>query len=252
VGDRGWTDELFEETLSPNEAARRATAKTEIRSIFRCSPQIVNLAFSVTSAGATLFTNFEDPMLMAVSMFTPEEERKCSTPTLVPCVSDDDMVEQAFNRGEGIAKELAASRYDIVLVAFTDELFRKAVAYAKAQNKPVELLKQRGDIDAIRRAQQSGRFVLSTPEYIGGLEFEGAVLIGVDDGRVPPSRTSDSLDSVNYLSYASHNRLYVAITRARYRVEVLIVSERGPSSLLTSAIASHFLLNSGDAARTGA
>jgi hypothetical protein len=241
VGDRGWTNALFEETLSPNEEARKASVRTEVRSIFRCSPNIVNLAFSVTSAGATLFTNFEDPLRMAMSMFTPEEERKCSPPILVACVSEDDMVAQAFSRGERMAREMEVSRYDVVLVAFSDELFRKAETYANAQNKPVELLKRRGDIEAVRRAEQSGRFVLSTPEFIGGLEFEGAILMGVDEGRVPPGKTADTIDSLNYLSYASHNRLYVAITRARYRVEVLIVGERGPSSLLKSAIASGYL-----------
>jgi hypothetical protein len=146
-----------------------------------------------------------------------------------------------------MAAEMGASKYEIVLIAFTDELLRTAERFARDQNKPVELLKQRGDIDVIKRAQRSGRFVLSAPEYIGGLEFAGAVLIGVDDGRVPPSKDSDSVDSANYLAYASHNRLYVAITRARYRVDVMIVSERGHSSLLNSAVASHFLLTPGRA-----
>jgi hypothetical protein len=245
VGDRGWTSELLDEALSPNEAARKGSEKTEVRGIFRCSPHIVNLAFSVTSAGATLFTNFEDPMRMAISMFTPEEERKCLVPSMVSCATDDEMIAQAFVRADHMASGMGASRYEIVLVAFSDDLLRNADRYAKGQNKPVEVLKERGDIEAVRRAQRSGRFVLSTPEYIGGLEFAGAVLIGVDDGRVPPSKGIDSVDSANYLAYASHGRLYVAITRARYRVDVLVVTERGPSSLLTSAIASHFLLTDG-------
>ena len=109
------------------------------------------------------------------------------------------------------------------------------------QGKPVELIKRRGDTDAVRRAQRSRRCVLSTPDYIGGLEFDGVILIGVDEGRVPPTKTKESIDSLNFLSYASHNRLYVAITRARYRVEVLVVKERGPSALLRSAIASNIL-----------
>jgi superfamily I DNA/RNA helicase len=88
----------------------------------------------------------------------------------------------------------------------------------------------------IRRAQQTKRFVLSTPDLVGGLEFSGVVLVGVDEGRVPPSRTTDSVESSNFLSYAAHNRLYVAITRAKYRVEVLVAGERGPSSLLLSAV----------------
>ena len=35
--------------------------------------------------------------------------------------------------------------------------------YAKVENKPVELLKERGNIDVIKRAQRAGRFVLYSP-----------------------------------------------------------------------------------------
>jgi superfamily I DNA/RNA helicase len=171
-------------------------------------------------------------------MFTAEEERKCVIPTLTRCGDDDALVTETFAKAEQQREELDSSRCDIALVAFSDDLFKKAKAYAEAHNKPVELLKQRGDIEVIKRAERSKRFVLSTPEYIGGLEFQGVVLMGVDDGRVPPTKTLDSSDSANFLSYASHNRLYVAISRARSRVEVLIVSERGPSRLLLTALKS--------------
>jgi len=241
VGDRGWTDGLFEETLSPDPTSRGFALSTEVREIFRCSPEIVNLAFAVTSAGATLFTNFDDPLKVASSMFTAQEERKCAPPCVVTCADDDAMIQEAFVRADKLAKELDASRCDVALVAFSDELFKKAAALAVSQNKPVELLKRRGDIEAVQRANKSSRYVLSAPEYIGGLDFDAVVLIGVDDGRVPPARTTDSMDSANFLSYASHNRLYVAITRARFRLEVLVTKERGPSSLLRGAIASGVL-----------
>jgi superfamily I DNA/RNA helicase len=105
----------------------------------------------------------------------------------------------------------------------------------------VEILKERGDIEVVQRAEKSGRFILSTPEYIGGLEFDAVVLIGVDDGRVPPTKTLDTVDSANFLTYAAHNRLYVSITRARYRVEILGAKDRGLSPLLQSAMASKAL-----------
>jgi UvrD/REP helicase N-terminal domain len=241
LGDRGWNDQLFEETLSPDPESRQLAARTEIKSIFRCSPYIIDLAFSVTSSGATLFTNFEDPLKLAVSMFTPEEVRKCTVPRLRSYPNDAEMIVKAFTCADSLVKELDVARSNVVIVAFTDELFRQIQDYARAHNKPVELLKERGDIEAVRRAQQSGRFVLSTPDYIGGLEFDGAVLVGVDEGRVPPSREVESVDSANYLCYASHNRLYVAVTRARYRVEILITDERGPSRLLRAGIAAHFI-----------
>ena len=242
IGDRGWSSELFDETLSPELGSRQNATRTEVRSIFRCSPDIVNLAFSITSSGATLFTNFDDPLKLASSALTAEEERKCSPPLLVSCATDDRMVEEAFARAEKLAKEMETSRSNIALVAFSNELFTKAQVFSESHNKPVELLKERGDIDVVNRAERSGRFILSTPEYVGGLEFDGVILIGVDDGRVPPTRTLESGDSANFLTYASHNRLYVAITRARYRVEIMAAKERGPSSLLKPALHSEILV----------
>jgi len=235
IGDRGWTSELFDEALTPTPSAREKTDKTEVRSIFRCSPDIVNLAFSVTSSGATLFTNFDNPLNMARSVLTGEEERKCATPRLVTCPDDDHLIEQAYRSADQLASDMGTSRSKIAIIAFADDLLKQAIAFSVAHNKAVEVVKQRGDLEVVHRAERSGRFVLSTPEYVGGLEFDGVVLVGVDDGRVPPTKATFSQDSANYLNYASHNRLYVAITRARYRVEILAVAGRGPSPLLKIA-----------------
>jgi superfamily I DNA/RNA helicase len=243
VGDRGWTDEVFDEAISPTDESREKAERTEVKSIFRCSPDIVNLAFSVTSAGATLFTNFDDPLKMASSMFTADEERKSVPPQYISCGDDSAMVALAFARADQLAKELDVTRSEIALVAFTQDLFRLAEEFAATQNKAVELLKQRGDIDVVNLAKKSSRFILSTPEYIGGLEFQAVVLFGVDDGRVPPVKTSDSADSVNFLNYSSHNRLYVAITRARFRIEILGAKDRGPSALLKGALERGILMN---------
>ncbi len=138
VGDRGWTDELFEETLSPDLESREKATRTEVHGIFRCSPDIINLAFSVTSAGATLFTNFDDPLKLASSMFTAEEERKCLPPRLVACTNDEDMVTQVFAHADQLTNQLEVSRSDVALVAFSDELFKKAQQFAEVHNKPVE------------------------------------------------------------------------------------------------------------------
>jgi hypothetical protein len=217
-------------------AGSAATNRTDVQRIFRCSPEIVDFAFSVTSSGATLFTNFNDPMRLASSVFTAEEERKAARPCMLACGNDDEMISEAFRRADSMAEALNSSRCEVAVILFSDELLTMASTFAKSHNKPAEILKQRGDIEVIRRAQQTKRFVLSTPDFVGGLEFSGVVLVGVDDGRVPPCHTADSIESSNFLSYAAHNRLYVAITRAKYRVIVLFAKERGPSSLLLSAI----------------
>jgi hypothetical protein len=246
VGDRGWSDESVDEVLSPVVAEGAGHKRTEVQKIFRCSPEIVDLAFSVTSSGATLFTNFNDPLRLASSVFTSDEDRKSAHPCLLTCGDDDEMISEAFQRADSMAEALDSSRCDVAMIMFSDELLAKASSFAKGHNKPVEVLKQRGDIELIRRAQQTRRFVVSTPDFVGGLEFSGVLLVGVDDGRVPPSRTTESIESSNFLSYAAHNRLYVAITRAKYQIVIPVAKERGPSSLLLSAIQSNLLSECSD------
>jgi superfamily I DNA/RNA helicase len=73
------------------------------------------------------------------------------------------------------------------------------------------------------------------------LEFDAVILIGVDDGRVPPTGKAVTEDSIHYLTYTAHNRLYVAITRARYRVEILGNKTYGPSKLFQNAIANKLI-----------
>lgn len=235
LGDRGWDDESFDSAMRINEDSAGKNP-TVFRSIFRCSPSIVNLAFSVTSSGATLFTNFQDPIAAANSAFTYNEEKKCKEPIYLLTSSDDQAYKLAFQRAEGIFSSIGGSKADIAIIAFGDAIFSEIEKFARALNKPVEVIKHRGDFDVVRRARQNGKFVLSAPEYVGGLEFSAVVLVGVDRDRVPPKPSQALQDSHNYLSYASHQRLYVAITRARFQVEIIGLKSRGPSTLLVSAI----------------
>lgn len=236
LGDRGWGDAEFDNIFGA------AAEPIVMQSIFRSSPDVVNLAFAVTSAGATLFTNFDDPMKLASSAFTTEEEERSSVPTYYSFANDELLVEGAFEHAEKMVRDLMASRPDVLIVVFDPALLEEVVRYASLGNKPVEVINKRGDLEVVRRAQRTGRFVIGLADYVGGLEFAGAVLVGVDSGRVPPTRTESTSESANFLSYAAHNKLYVAITRAKYRVEILGSDERGPSRLLNQAFSNNALV----------
>lgn len=243
LGDRGWTDLTFESSFDPAGVLAHSDP-TCIRSVFRCSPEIVDLAFSVTSSGATLFTNFQNPLTASVSAFTAEEERKARKPTYIEYVSDEGMLEAAFERADVCAHEMDSAKADVAIIVFGDELFARAQEFARTKKKPIELVKSRGDLEAVNRAKMAGRFVLTAPEFVGGLEFGGVVLVGVDGGRVPPKASGlDFEPSQNFLNYAAHQRLYVAITRARFRVEILGNKARGMSEILRSANAAGLLEN---------
>lgn len=248
LGDRGWTDLAFEAAFDPSGTLGQSDP-TRIRSVFRCSPEIVDLAFSVTSSGATLFTNFHNPLTASVSAFTAEEERKSRRPVYLEFPSDEDMLEAALVRADTLAREMGVLKADVAVIVFGDDLFARAQEFAKSGRKPVEVVKSRGDLEAVNRAKTSGRFVLSAPEFVGGLEFAGVVLVGVDGGRVPPKGSALEFEpSQNFLNYAAHQRLYVAITRARFRVEILGNKARGLSDILRSAVAAGLLECGGQSA----
>lgn len=241
LGDRGWTDLSFEAAFDPSGTIGQSDP-TRIRSVFRCSPDIVDLAFSVTSSGATLFTNFHNPLTASVSAFTAEEERKSKKPEYIYFASDDSMLAGAFERADALARDMQVQKADVAVIVFGDELFARCQEFAKSTRKPVEVVKSRGDLEAVTRAKNSGRFVLTAPEFVGGLEFAGVVLVGVDGGRVPPKGSGLEFEpSQNFLNYAAHQRLYVAITRARFRVEILGNKARKASDILQSSIAAGLL-----------
>lgn len=237
LADKGWAENKVSDALLGATLRSQEEKETTFNSIFRCSPEIVNLAFSVTSSGATLFTNFHDPLEAASSAFTEAEERKCQPPRYIMYPTDEAMIAGALDTADRFAGEMQSTRGDVAIIVFGNELFASVERFARGANKPVELLKHRGDMEVVCRARSSGRFVISTPDFVGGLEFDAVVLVGVDKGRVPPKVSSDSADSENFVSYATHQRLYVAITRARYRVALLGVKARGMADLLANAAA---------------
>ncbi|WP_336979887.1 UvrD-helicase domain-containing protein [Altererythrobacter fulvus] len=236
IGDRGWADDIDVASLMPSSEERSSSTTINVKGIFRCSPDIVNLAFSITSAGASLFTNFQDPMKLAHSNMTFEEEKKAKRPYYADYSTDAAMVDAALIVAEEMRVSMGATKGDIAIVVFDEHLFHELEKRSIEENRPVEILKHRGDPEVVRRAKSAGRFVLSLPDYVGGLEFDGVVLVGVDEGRVPPSPSSQHSQSKAYLSFAAHNKLYVAVTRARYQVAILGVRARGPSGILKSAL----------------
>lgn len=243
LADKGWAENKISNALLENAVRSQDEQETVFNSIFRCSPEIVNLAFSVTSSGATLFTNFHDPLAAASSAFTEADERKCASPQYIMYATDDAMIAGAFDVADRIAHEMHSSKGDVAIIVFGNELFSEIEKFASEARKPVEIVKHRGDMEVVRRARTSGLFVITTPDYVGGLEFEAVILVGIDKNRVPPKVTAESADSENFVSYATHQRLYVAITRARYRVALLGVKSRGVSDILANAVAQHLIEN---------
>lgn len=157
----------------------------------------------------------------AASGFTEAEERLCSDPIYYNLTNEQALIHGAFDRAEALQRDLGCRRSDILIVSLNNQIVLDLAAFANERNKPLLLLTKRGDATAVDAARESAQWVLGHADFVGGLEFQAVIIVGVDGGRVSPSTGNENVSSKSFLSYVSHNRLYVAISRARYRVELL-------------------------------
>ena len=239
VGDRGLVDDILFDALGFNHIENSSSLK--LNTVFRSSPDIVNLAFNVLSSGATLFTNFENPLDKVSYRFTEKEEKKAKQPRFISKEDDETIVIEAFQEAEKLTKDLDTQKSRILIIATTEMLLAQLEQIAKKSNKPIEILKSRGDMEAVKSATKKNRFLIAGIDYVGGLEFDGVIMVGVDKGRVPPNY-SENTESSLFLSYAWHNRMYVAITRAKFAIIMFGDKSRGESKLLESSISSKLLI----------
>lgn len=235
VGEVGFTEDEMR-TLDSE-----GTKNTKLTTIFRSSSDIVNLAFNVLSSNVSLFSNFENPLDYCSSSFTSEEETKCQTPSYKLLMSDKDMISCAFTEAEKYCDDNNLRKSDVLFIA-TDEamLNNDIIKYLRRWNKPFVELQTRNDYHNIKKAKADNKFVVSGIDFVGGLEFNAVFIIGVDQGRVPPSVDSGS-SAYNFTSYAWHNRMYVAISRAKYYVSMYGNSLKGKSPVLETAIVNGIL-----------
>src|SRR5690606_1853185 len=204
--------------------------------IFRSSPEIINVAFNILSSGATLFTNFENPMHKISSHFIETEGKRSINPKYILTASEENMIVETFKEADEIKKNLNTTSSKILIVTTNELLFAKLEKYVSKNNKPVESLKSRGDTETINKASRSNRYLLGGIDYVGGLEFDGVVICGVDKGRVPTNHSETNFEALHFSNYAWHNRMYVAVTRAKYALTLIGEKSRGISPLLESTI----------------
>ena len=231
-GERGITTRLVREMLTQSDEEETET-RTQV--VFRCSPAIVNLAEAVTSAGATLFTTFENPLVDATSIISATDDELAQEPIYWSCRNDQNMCKFALSRAEELRGILKCPSSDILLIATTDALVPLLCETLDAERKRFVQILHRGDLELVHQGAKSGAYIVSHPDFVGGLEFKAVLIVGVDEGRLPPSEGVVKEESKHFVEFKACNRLYVAITRARLAVELFWSNERGKSSILEHA-----------------
>ncbi|MCA1297722.1 UvrD-helicase domain-containing protein [Stappia indica] len=237
VGDRGWDAGYLEEggAFGVN-GVEVDVEEVRYKAVFRSSSEIVDFSASILSSGATLFTDFSNSLASAQSGLTAEEE-KLSQPIRYREESNDlAMIEAAFRRASELQRLTQSRPWEVLVTAVSEGIAAELARYARENNKAVTVLDRRGDYFRVKEAEKSGHLIVGHADFVGGLEFNAVIIVGVDKGRVPLDSGAGTLETRSFQKYVAHNRLYVAASRARLALEIFGLAGRGPSELLKQAL----------------
>ncbi len=231
VGDRGDTGEDY------IEQGFGKLSEKKLRTVFRNSPKIADFCASIAASGVLMFKeSFENPYERTQNNFTIQEERKADQkPVLYMCSNDSEMEQKLAGQLDKLMSSLQCKQKEIAIISYEPRYLTLDGAKNLAKNidKKIRLIDVPKDI-------AEHEFPLYSPYEVNGLEFQAAVMIGVDEGRVPQTVGTSDI-SQNFVKYSAYNLLYLTSSRAKYRLILLGNAVNGKSSCLEHSIKSGYL-----------
>lgn len=85
---------------------RENSNNKQFNTVFRCSPDIVNLAYNILTSGTTMFTNFENPLLYTSFSFVKEDELKSIPPEYTMVKDDEEAIKCGVEWAENIVQNI--------------------------------------------------------------------------------------------------------------------------------------------------
>ena len=213
-------------------------ANESLTSIHRSTREIIRLAFFVIQRSTDLFgPDFPDFTGVADSM-----DPKGHPLALHPCIVEANP--ESRNIGKFILKQIRVLRSEnirqIAVIVHAEAYWEVLVDELGNSDLPLQILEERG----VDLPSESPVVAVSRPEHCGGQEFDAVLLVGLEQGIVPQS----SLASVA-LSTAIEQQMirevYLAVTRARYRVYFVVASGALPNRLINDALAAGHVVKRG-------
>ncbi|WP_426758637.1 UvrD-helicase domain-containing protein [Klebsiella variicola] len=230
TGDTTITKEDVAKELDANLANEHG-----LSAVFRSSEHIINLASCVLASGATLFQELENPLAESMTGHTSLIEDKCCVPYIITKQNASEVYRASFSFVDHIAQELDISKSDVLIVPCTDQVFKELKNFAESNDKEYISIERRGDNLAVEAAATNNLYVIGGMDYIGGLEFSVVVIVGADSDKFPDQSTYTG-ESLHFINYSSFNKLYVAITRAKYQIVLIAEKTQKISPLLETAV----------------
>lgn len=226
-------------TITKEDVAKELDARLAnehgLNAVFRSSEHIINLASCVLASGATLFQELENPLSESMTGHTSIIEEKCTIPFIITKQTSEEVYKSAFSLADYISQNYEIKRKEILIVPCTDKTLNELKNFMGLQKINHITIERRGDNLAVENAAEKDQYIIGGMDYIGGLEFSAVIIIGADSDKFPEQSTYSG-ESLHFINYSSFNKLYVAITRAKYQVAFITEKTQKISPLLETAV----------------
>jgi superfamily I DNA/RNA helicase len=203
-------------------------ASESLSSIHRSTRAIVQLAFFVIQRSTDLFgPEFPDFTGIAEHM-QPDSDKLCAPPVI------EVMPEGQERLSKFVLKRIRALRKSnlrrIAVICYADQYWASLLDELRKTDLPLRVLENRGE----RLPAGDPLVALSRAPYIGGQEFDGVILVGLENGLVPP-RVIDNDALAVAVEQQTLRELYLGITRARFQLKVVLPSGAPLTPILADA-----------------
>lgn len=197
--------------------------------IQRSTKAIVDLAFFVIQRSTDLFGPDFPDFTGSISYIDSKENPLAEPPRI------DTLSEDSRSLGRYATKRIREFRKSnlrqIAIICHSDAYWDGLHSELKTTDLPFQVLLQRG----VKLPLDEPLVVLTKPAYVGGQEFDAVILVGLEQGVSPP-RIPDNEALSSAIEQQTMREMYLSITRARYRVLVLLSHGATPTALLQDAM----------------
>lgn len=203
-------------------------ASESLDSIYRSTKDIVRLAFFVIQRTTDLFGPDFPDFTRAEDSGTPSNHPLAAPPTLEREGGESKSLGRYVLRR---VRELRRSNIrQIAVICHVDAYWDTLLRELSNQDLPLQVLTQRG----AKLPVDQPLVVLAKPSLIGGQEVDAVVLVGLEQGLTPPSiPDNDALGAA--VEQQAYREIYLALTRARYRVVIVLSAGAAPTAILQEA-----------------
>lgn len=207
---------------------------TSLFTVHRSTRAITRLAFHVIQRTSDLF-GAEFPDFTGLSQSVLEDTHRLAR---APSIAEPNPESPSFGRYvvRLIRQMRKENLWRIGVICYTDQLHEELLSELKTQQLPLVVLDTRGD----RLPTDKPLVALTRPAFVGGQEFEAVLLVGLEEGVVPPKVTGNDAFAVA-LEQQSLREIYLGVTRAQYRLVVVLNRNAAPTGVLADALQSGLL-----------